>query len=209
MPFKAKVVSFFLVPSVLLYAIAAGVVYRGAASSFLNLQVLKEAALMAALCSLAQDIIPREFKEVLVFWRIKDRLPGCRAFSRKSSDRFELSRIVNIEKLRSLSGAEQQRVFYNQVYKKHRADPAVSGKSFRYVAWRDTATVWFFLAVLTIPIAYALSRSTFDAKAALKLTSFSAAGFLLTAIAARLVANDFVSQVLSCESAERPHVIDV
>lgn len=209
MPFKAKVVSFFLVPSVLLYAVAAGVIYRGTATSFLNLEVLRNAALMAALCSLAQDIVPRDLKEILVFWRTADRLPGCRAFKRTKSDRYDLSRIVNIDKLRSLTGAEQQRVFYNRVYKKHRADPTVSGKSFRYVAWRDAATVWFFLAVLTTPTAYVLSSGKLKLPPALELTCFSIGAFLLTALAARLMANDFVSQVLSCETAERPHVIDI
>jgi hypothetical protein len=209
MPFKAKVVSLFLVPSVFLYAIAAGVIYRGAGASFLDIQVLKEAAIMAALCSLAQDVIPRSLKEVLVFWRLRDRLPGCRAFERHSTDRYDLSRIVNIAVLRALSGSDQQRVFYNRVYKKHQKDPAVAGKSFRYVAWRDTAAVWFFLALLTLPVAYSLAPTRFACAPAFKLTGFSVAAFLLTALAARLTANDLVGQVLSCETAERPHGIDI
>jgi hypothetical protein len=208
MPFKAKIVSLFLVPSVFLYAIAAGVIYRGAGASFLDVQMLKQAAIMAALCSLAQDITPRPLKEILVFWRLKDRLPGCRAFERHSADRYDLSRIVNITALRALSGADQQRVFYNRVYKKHQKDATVAGKSFRYVAWRDTAAVWFFLALLSSPVAYSLAPESFASAPALRLTAFSFAAFLLTALAARFTANDLVGQVLSCETAERPHVID-
>ena len=99
---KTKIVAMFLVPAVTVYAMAAGYLYRGFGAAFLDLEALKTAAIMAGLCALAQDILPRSFKEFLVFYRIRDRLPGCRAFSGKSNDRFDLSRITNIRSLRVL-----------------------------------------------------------------------------------------------------------
>lgn len=202
---KAKIITIFLVPAVTLYAIVAGLCYRGLGSAFLDLEALKTAAIMATLCALAQDILPRSFKEFLVFLRVRDRLPGCRAFSQASNDRFDLSRITNLRSLRELSGAEQQRTFY-KVYKKHSSDAAVSGKSFRYLAWRDTAAIYFLLSLLTVPVA-SLLPGAFRSQPAYQLAAFAAFGYLLTAIAARLAAHGFVSQVLSCETSEHPHAI--
>jgi hypothetical protein len=202
---KAKIITIFLLPAVTLYAIVAGIFYRGVSTAFLDLEVLKTAAVMAVLCALAQDIVPRSFKEALVFWRIRNRLPGCRAFSQQSNDRFNLQRITNLNSLKELDGASQQRIFY-KVYKRHSGDSAVSAKSFRYLAWRDTASTYFVLGLLTIPVAYSLQGS-FSYEPAIKLTAFALGAYLLTSFTARLTAHDLVSQVLSCETAEHPHAI--
>lgn len=209
MTFKTKIIATFLVPAVAIYSVVAGVAYRGYSQAAFDWRALGTTAIMALLCALAQDLIPRSLKEALVFWRIRDRLPGCRAFSRETSDRYDLSLIMNIDQLRTLSGAHQQRIFYS-VYKKHKDDPTVSHYSFRYVAWRDTAALFFILAVLTIPGVYSILGLGVGANVgpALRLTAFSFVAYVLTALAARQSANSLVGQVLSCETAGHPHAIN-
>lgn len=206
--FKAKIVSLFMVPAVAVYSIAAGFFYRGTNAILLDLEALKTTAVMSLLCALAQDIIPRSFKEAVVFLRIRDRIPGYRAFKKQRTDRYDLSKITNRETLAGASGAEQQRVFY-EVYKKHRGDPTVAQYSFRYCAWRDTAALFLCLAILTTPAAYAISNfgPAFTWKPAILLSASAAVAYVLTALAARQAANGLVGQVLSCETAEPPHGI--
>lgn len=200
----------FLVPAVAVYSVVAAVIYRGYTAATFDSKALSTTAIMALLCALAQDLVPRPLKETLVFWRFRDRLPGCRAFDRRPSDRYDLSRIVNLQKLRALSGADQQLAFYS-IYKRHRSEPTVSHYNFRYLAWRDTASLYFMLALLTLPAGYSISRMADGIRfaPALNLAAFSFVGFVLTALAARLSANALVGQVLSCETAGHPHAINI
>jgi len=210
MAFKTKIITLFLIPGVTLYALLAGLIFKGTGTQLFELKALPPTAIMAAICALAQDITPRSFKEALVFWRMRDRLPGCRAFQRDTSDRYDLSRLTNLEELRALSGSEQQRAFY-KIYKKHQKDAPVAHFSFRYSAWRDLSSLYFLLAVLTVPAAATLPAvmdSDVNLRRAAILAAFSFVAYLLTAVAARLSANSLVGQVLSCETGGRRHAIN-
>lgn len=207
--FKAKIIALFLVPAAGLYSIAAGLFYKGVGGPIFDVEALKKTAILSLACALAQDILPRSFKEIVVFWRVRDRIPGHRAFVKKKSDRYDLSRISNHDQLAALPESEQQQVFY-RVFKKHRNDPTVAQCNFRYCAWRDTAALFFLLALVTVPVAYVTARTLsyeFQGRPALLLAAGAAVAYLLTAFAARQVANSLVGQVLSCETAERPHGI--
>lgn len=207
--FKAKIVSIFLIPAAAAFSFMAGVIYKGIDEPLFDLEVLKKTAILSLACALAQDILPRSFKEAVIFWRIRDRLPGHRAFLTQKTDRYDLSKITNMEQLAALPADKQQRVFYD-VYKKHRDDPTVSQSNFRYVAWRDTASLFFCLGVISIPVAYLVARSLaqpFEWRSAVMLATSAFVAYLLTSLAARQVANSLVSQVLSCETAGHPHGI--
>ncbi len=203
---KAKTAALFMVPAATAYTLGAGYFFKGDSQAFLDWTVLKNAAILAIAGALVQDIVPRNLKEVLVFFRISDRLPGCRAFQQRTSDRFDLSRITNLSELESLSGEAQQQLFY-RVYCKHRENETVAARSFRFIAWRDTATLLVLLSVVTIPVA---SLSGFEQwiGPSIKLTAASLAGYFLTALAARANANNLVTQVLSCETMEPPHAVE-
>jgi len=207
--FKAKIITLFLIPSVGLYSIASGYFYRGVERLPLDWEALKTTAVMSLLCALAQDLLPRTFKEAVVFLRVRDRIPGHRAFTKLRTDRYDLSKITNRATLSAAPPHEQQRIFY-EVYKSHRDDPTVAQYNFRYCAWRDTAALFFSLALLTTPIAYALSRALgvqFDLQPALFLSASAAVAYVLTSLAARLAANGLVGQVLSCETSGPSHGI--
>jgi len=207
--FKTKIVSLFLLPAVAAYSLAAGFVYGEVGKPLFDVEALKATAILSFACALIQDLLPRPFKEALVFWRLRNRLPGHRAFVKAKSDRYDLERVTNYQVLASLSGDHQQRLFY-QIYKKHREEPTVAHCNFRYCAWRDTASLFFCIAAATIPLAYAISEASdrsFEWRPAITLTGGAALAYLLTAVAARQVANTLVGQVLSCETAEPPHAI--
>jgi hypothetical protein len=194
---------------VALYSAAAALVYGRPGHGF-NLKALQTTAVMSLACALAQDILPRSFKEAVVFWRFRHRLPSHRAFLRKQTDRYDLTRIANHKQLAELPPSEQQLVFYNGIYKKHRNDPTVAQCNFRYCAWRDTASLFLLLALVTVPAAYSISIARglpFEWKPASLLAAGAAIAYLLTALAARQVANSFVGLVLACETAEPPHGI--
>lgn len=209
MGFKARIVTIFLVPAVAVYSALAGLIYKGSSGTFLDLRALRDTAVLALICALAQDIVPRSFKEFVVFLRLRDRLPGSRAFSQRSGDRFDLTRISNSADLAELSGAEQQRIFY-RVYDEHRDHPTVQQCNFRYCAWRDTASLYAVLAIVTVPAAYAGSIATaspFRLSPALLLAGGSLLASQITAAAARQMAHNLVTDVLARETGKAPHPI--
>jgi hypothetical protein len=199
----------FLAPAAAAYSLAAGLFYRGLEGPLFDLEALKTTAVLSLACALAQDIVPRSFKEAVVFWRIRERVPGHRAFRTIKTDRYDLSQIINRKELAALPGGEQQLTFY-KIYKKHQKDPTVAHCNFRYCAWRDTASLLLILSILTLPIACIISVSIgvpLQWKPPLLLAGSAFLAYLLTAVAARQVANALVGQVLSCETAGHPHSI--
>ena len=146
---------------------------------------------------LIQDLVPKQLKEVLVFWRRHERLPGHRAFSEIafSSPNIDTDSIVDIELLRSLDAEKQQWEFYKH-YSAVRENPAVSHLSQRYIAWRDTAALLFLLCCVSIPLIATIDESK-ALSAGLILSGISAFFFLLTVLAARNSAYSLVIQVLS------------
>jgi hypothetical protein len=205
--FKLKIVTLYILPAMLAYSFMAGFLFGTDLASWIDWKALKSAGVVSLFGALAQDAAPRSFKETIVFWRLTDRLPGCRAFNRRCGDRYDLNRISNINEVETLSSDQQQQLFY-RIYKKHASDDTVAQSSFRYVAWRDTASTFFLLALLTLPVGLIFTEG-FSPSILLKLTAFAASSYLLTTIAARQAANSLVGQVLSCETAEQVHDIDI
>jgi hypothetical protein len=70
-------------------------------------------AVATLLATLAQDIMPKSLKEVLVFFRLNNRIPGHRAFSNafRKPSRYNLDRFTNIAELENLEPEAQQRLF--------------------------------------------------------------------------------------------------
>jgi hypothetical protein len=199
------------VPAVAVYSALAGLIYQGSDGALFNVQALWNTAILALICALAQDILPRSFKEFVVFWRVHDRLPGSRAFTQHRGDRFDLSRISNFAALAQLRGEEQQRVFY-RIYNEHRDHPTVQQANFRYCAWRDTASLYAILAIITVPAAWAASAATaapFKLPAAVFLASGSFVASLLTGRAARQMGSNLVADVLARETSKAPHPIKI
>lgn len=99
--------------------------------------------------SLLQDLIPKSFKEALVFFRLRDRLPGTRAFDpqRRFSSVIEHIEVVDIALRSTLTRRHQDRLFY-RIYDKYREKGNVKHYSFRYLQWRELASTSLICAFI-------------------------------------------------------------
>ncbi len=152
--------------------------------------------------SLFQDLFPKSWKEFLIFGRIKDRLPGHRAFDadRKFSDVIDRREVINIAERETMKPREQHRKFY-RLYNQYRDSGAVSNSSYRYLQWRElsfTALVSAF-AVLLIFV-YNHGFLTF---VSWELFAYGLATYALSVIAARRAASDLIDYVLLTEMLEK------
>jgi hypothetical protein len=91
-----------------------------------------------------------EMKARIVYWRWRDPLPGARSFSKYGPQDYR----VNMNHIRSLvgslpeSGAEQNRVWYQQLYKKVQDQTAVAGAHKKYLFYRDYSAINLFLTIV-------------------------------------------------------------
>ena len=93
--------------------------------------------------------VPASLKHVLVFWRVKDTLPGHRAFSKfaRTDPRIDVSRLK--QKCGGTfpgKGADQNKLWY-QMLLRQEEHPAVADAHRRFLALRDMATSALLLAV--------------------------------------------------------------
>jgi hypothetical protein len=195
---KSQVVVQFLVPVAIAYLLAGVFLLKGALPTTGQMWDHAAAAGIVALAAtLVQDLVPKPVKEVLIFWRFRDRLPGHRCFSEKSlSDpRLSRSKIPDVAQLCELSPSEQNRAWYAH-YQKVSDRPAVAHYSFRYLAWRDTATLLAILTAISVPL-----MLSFGGDGAWRRTAIMAAGCaclcILSIVAARLASRELIVAVLT------------
>jgi hypothetical protein len=145
-------------------------------------------------------LISNPIKEFLVFWRIRNRLPGCRAFTKFARE----DQRVDITLLKIKIGAfpeepsEQNRLWY-KLYKGLKEDEIVTGSHRDFLLTRDLCSISFLFAVVLGLVGLFLLEST-----ATKLTyvGFLLLQYLITSVSARNFGNRFVCNVLAIASKE-------
>lgn len=205
---KARAVVQYIIPTAAIYMSLSSFIILGKIPDDKEIiSKLGGIAVAALAATLIQDIIPKPFKEILVFWRLRDRLPGHRAFSGAFSknSRIDFKKIKNLSEISSLLPGDQQRIFY-RIYKNHSKDVRVEHYSCRYICWRDTASVIFMLTMIIFPTVIWLFGFSF-LRQSIEITTISAVAFLMTSIAARQMAIELVYQVLVIETIGKSHVI--
>lgn len=193
----------FLLPTTVIYIAFGAFLINGNWPGWADLKENSPAfAITGIVAMLVQDLIPKPFKEFLVFWRKTDRLPGHRAFSEIVFDNpnIDVASVSNIERLKNCNAQEQQREFY-QRYNRVRDHPSVSHLSQRYIAWRDTSALLFMLFCISIPVIAAIDRSRVFSVGVI-LCSMSALFCVLTGLAARNSATTLTVRVLSLEPSK-------
>ena len=159
------------------------------------------ATLMPVAALLLAALIPAEWTATLVYWRIKDTLPGHRAFSKHAPSDPR----IDLESLRKNVGAfpsdprEQNTVWY-RLYKKVTSDAAVEGGHKGYLLFRDLAAISIVLTPAAPIGVYLLDGGI---RAALLAGVLMLIQYLLAAIAARNSGVRFVTNVLAIHSAKR------
>ena len=145
-----------------------------------------------------QHLLPAPAKEVIVFWRINDRLPGCRAFSHfaERDSRIDIDQIRALGGDSSLNPKEQNRLWY-KMYKSVANMPSVTQSHRRFLGFRDLSGV----VLLTSPVllgAHALMA--FDWARFSIIGALLVVSYLATVLAARNAAGEFVRNVLALQT---------
>lgn len=100
------------------------------------------AAIMGIISIVLNGLVPPQIKAILVFWKIKYPLPGCRAFSELAARDFR----INIDRLQEQLGStptepEQQNRAWYRLYKQHENAPSVITAHRVYLLTRDLASL--------------------------------------------------------------------
>lgn len=144
--------------------------------------------------------VPREWKEILIFWRIGDRcLPSSRAFSRitGSDPRIDASRLSQQIGEFPIEPAKQTALWYS-IYRRHMLEPAVEDAHRAYLLYREMIGVigTAFVAVLLMGLSLEIPW---------RLTAFSSFlllfEYLVVMLAGRHSGEHLVANVLAIASA--------
>ena len=159
------------------------------------------AAVAPVVVLLLTSLLSADAKAVLVFWRIRDTLPGHRAFSVHAL----ADPRIDIEALRKNVGAfpespRDQNALWYRLYTKVGGEVAVALTHRHFLLFRDLATLSFLLAVLVPTILYFLDAAMTAIWSALALFAIQ---YFATAIAARNNGVRMVTNVLSLHSSKR------
>jgi hypothetical protein len=148
---------------------------------------------------LLTSLLSSEIKAVLVFWRVRNVLPGHRAFSLYAVKDPR----VDVERLRAAVGEfprapRDQNALWYRLFKKVEADPAVAQAHRHFLLFRDLAALSFLLAVVAPPGLYFVGAGPASVWFALGLFAVQ---YLATAIAARHNGVGLVGNVLALHGA--------
>lgn len=94
-------------------------------------------------------IVSSDIKAVLSFWRIKNPLPACRAFSFYADKDDRIDKIFLTSKFGQLpSLPKEQNSLWYKIYKKHQENPVVKKSHKDFLLARDIASVAFLFFIV-------------------------------------------------------------
>lgn len=156
------------------------------------------AASLPILSIVLGGVLSDMWKARLVFWRWRNPLPGCRAFTQL----MNVDPRIDVPALKAKLGdlphdPQAQNALWYRLYKKHSADVKIAEAHKMYLLTRDMASISaVFLVLFTIGVVTA----SLDWKTAALYSGGLFAQYFLIANAARNYGTRFVSNVLSEES---------
>jgi hypothetical protein len=160
---------------------------------------LAGASIAPVLVLLLTSILPAELKAVLVFWRVRDVLPGHRAFSVYALKDPR----IDVARLRAAVGefpvlARDQNSLWYRLFKQVETDPGVAQAHRHFLLFRDLAALSLLLAIIAPLALYALAAG--DVAVWLALALFGSQ-HLATALAGRFHGVRLVCNVLARHGA--------
>lgn len=194
------IVTIFLIVNVALYLVLSQGVIDFWPSLLTRIQNLKAidslfCILTPLLLGVANGLLPASFKATLVFWRINNPLPGCRAFS----DLATRDHRINMEKLKSRldpmpTSPEEQNSSWYQIYKQVSDSLIVRDSHRQFLLNRDltgvSALFFFFGSISLLPAGADLTNIMI-------YSLITASEFIIFSIVARNNGNRFVCNVLT------------
>jgi len=170
----------------------------------LTLLMSMRAALMMVLpiaVLLLSSLIPHNVKAMLVYWKLKNVLPGHQAFTRygPSDPRVDMAALKKNVGALPTEPAEQN-AFWYKLYRRVESENSVVDAHKMYLLWRDAAALSLPL-VIALPLL--LRWNGASTKAAWIACAIFAVQYLLTQMAARHSGIRFVCNVLAIHSTKR------
>jgi hypothetical protein len=153
------------------------------------------APLLPLVVLLLSQVLPSPLKASLVFWKLKDALPGHRAFSKYASTDPR----VNVQGLQKRIGKvhttpHDQNASWFKLYLQVADEPSVIDANKGYLLFRDMAAISILLVVI---VPASLFASGTRSRVVLIVAALFAAQYLFTAIAARNNGVALVTNVLA------------
>lgn len=161
--------------------------------------ILSEKGAIAAgsvlLVTILEGVFPDHLKAVLVFWRWRHPLPGCRAFTviAKKDPRIDTRELERLLGVLPTDPLEQNRLWY-RVYKMHADHLAVTQAHRVYLLTRDMAC-FSVLFLVALPVSLYLVTATLNLVMGYGLVLLAV--YTIIAVASRNYANRFVANVLA------------
>jgi hypothetical protein len=193
---KKGIATKYLLPITAAYVTAALLLGIGQGSVLkVVLPQLGAASTAGILFLVFQDLLPRPAKEVLIFWRFRDRLPGCRAFSiiAKNDPRIDPTELAVLLPPGTMTPSEENSLWYRWL-KSVEADPAIADNHHRFLALRDSAVLLLMLALVSPALALVPDSRT---QPPLMLGAACTVAYLVTALAARNAGARLVGNVIA------------
>jgi hypothetical protein len=153
------------------------------------------ASIAPVLVLLLTSILPAELKQALVFWRMRDVLPGHRAFSvyALKDPRIDVARLrAAIGEFPAL--ARDQNSLWYRLFQQVEAEPRVAQAHRHFLLFRDLAALSILLAIIAPAALHALGAGVAAAWLAFALLGGQ---YVATAIAGRFHGVRFVCNVLA------------
>lgn len=191
----------FLMPIVAAYSAAAALLQ---VNNFTLVERAVQHLMPAGILGLAflvfQEIIPRAVKEAVVFWRLKDRLPGCRAFSKYAlrDERIDHTDLAILLPSGPMAPPEENALWYRWL-KSVEDDAAISDNHRRFLILRECAVLLLLLTVGTPSLLFLPDRSLSQT---LTLAGAFCAGYMITMFSARNAAVRLVCNVIARKLAK-------
>lgn len=146
-------------------------------------------------------LISSDQKAVITFWRIKNPLPACRAFSvyAKKDDRVDFSKLESIYSPLPETAKEQNSLWY-KIYKSFQENPVVKKSHKDFLLGRDlTSIALLFLVVGGIAGIVLITGST-----KWWYLAFAFIQYFILAVVAQNHGKRFVCNVLALETSKQP-----
>lgn len=145
------------------------------------------------------DLLPSNVKTSIVFWRLKNALPGHRAFSEHADADPRIDMVVLKRKVGEFpKSARDQNAYWYHLFQKHQSNVIISDSHKRFLLFRDSTSLTLMLVVIFTIVAAASGTP--------RVVQATVIGglvlqFIWLAISARNTGTRLVQNVIALESS--------
>lgn len=170
-------------------------------SDFKSILTIRTSGVLIAplILFIVNGLLTPEVKSTLVYWKVKNVLPGCRSFSvlAKKDNRIDMDRLSEMYGPLPTLPQQQNKLWY-KIYRLNREGKAIQSSHRRFLLGRDlTAIAFLFLLFSGLPFVV-----IGDLNISLLYIGCLISLYMLLVLATRNYGNRFVTNVLAAESSK-------